>query len=291
LSKRAGELFNGETDAAFGDSVFLAVLKDAKTFKSTDTQTGNYNHFWIVDREFSDNRTSRISDPDDGRIPALTPAGEKYKETAAEYRKMHPADGPEDLPLSHRCVTFGVPRLGAGYNSYFQIFQSKDYVAIYQEMIHDVRIVPLDNRPHVNANLRQWFGDSRGHWEGDTLVVDVTNFTPKVDFRGSRENLHLTERWRRLDANTLEYAVTIDDPTVWTKPWTVKQELTRQPEQANRIYYEPRCQEGNYGLPALLLGTRNEELAFAEGRGPDPATKDTATCFNGDAGEDPLAGQ
>ena len=107
---------------------------------------------------------------------------------------------------------------------------------------------------------------------------------------GARENLHLVERWTRLDAKTLEYAVTIEDPTVWTKPWTVKQELVKQDEQANRIYYEPRCLEGNYGLPSLLLGTRREEAAFAEGRGADPATKDRATCFGGDSGEDPLAG-
>src|SRR5476649_790332 len=154
LKRRAGELFNGETDAAFGDSVFLAVLQDAKNFKSTDTQTGNYNHFWIVDREFDDNRTSRVSDPDDGRIPTLTAAAEQFKSDAADYRKAHPADGPEDLPLSHRFITRGAPRIGAGYNSYFQIFQSKDYVAIGQEMIHDVRMVPLDGRSHIDQGIR-----------------------------------------------------------------------------------------------------------------------------------------
>src|SRR4051812_20479400 len=212
LRKRAGELFNGETDAAFGDSIFLAVLKDAKDFKSTDTQTGNYNHFWIVDREF-DNRTSVVSDPDTGRIPALTPAAEKAKAAAAEYRKEHPADGPEDLPLSHRCITFGVPRLGAGYNSYFQIFQAKDYVAIGQEMIHDVRIIPLDGRPHVDSNIRQWLGDARGHWEGDTLVVDTTNFSDKSRFQNlSSENLHTVERFTRTGPKTIQWDVTVNDP-------------------------------------------------------------------------------
>ena len=132
--------------------------------------------------------------------------------------------------------------------------------------------------PHLPSNVRQWWGDSRGRWEGNTLVVDVTNFTPKTYFQGSHENLHLVERWTRIDANTIEYAVTIEDPTTWTRPWTVKQEYSKQNDQANRIYYEPRCHEGNYGMPALLAGARAEERAFAERRGPDPATKGTAGC-------------
>jgi hypothetical protein len=124
------------------------------------------------------------------------------------------------------------------------------------------------------AHIRQWNGDSRGHWNGNTLVIDVTNFSPKTDYRGSRENLHLVERWTRTGPTALEYVVTIEDPTVWTRPWTVKQEFTKQSERENRIFYEPRCIEGNYGLPGLLLGQRVEEAAFARGRGPDPATKD-----------------
>jgi hypothetical protein len=253
LKQRAGELFNGETDAAFGDSVFLAVLKDAKTFKSTDTQTGNYNHFWIVDRGFDDNRTSRVSDPEDGRIPALTPAGEKWKSEAAEYRKAHPADGPEDLPLSHQCITFGAPRMGAGYNSYFQIFQAKDSVAIYQEMIHDVRIVPLDGRPHVNSNIREWLGDPRGHWEGDTLVVDTTNFNSKSRFENlPAENLHTVERFTRTSPKTIQWDVTVDNPTIYTKPWTATMilRLTQDP------IFEMACHEGNEGLSGALSGAR-----------------------------------
>src|SRR5260221_8912693 len=175
LQKRAGELFNGEGDAAFGDSVFTAALRDVKGFKSTDTQTGNYNHFWIVDRPI-DNRTSLVNDPADGRIPALTPEAQKRVDAGAEYRKTHPADGPEDLPLTHRCLTFGVPNMFAGYNSYFQIIQSPDHVVLHSEMIHDSRIIPLDNRPHIPSNIQNWLGDSRGRWEGDTLVVETTNF-------------------------------------------------------------------------------------------------------------------
>ena len=137
------------------------------------------------------------------------------------------------------------------------------------------------------ANIRQWYGDSRGHWEGNTLVIDVTNFSPKTDYFGSRENLHLVERWTRTSPTSLEYAVTIEDPTVWARPWTVKQEFTRQSDEENRIYYEPRCNEGNYALPGLLRGARTAEIAFAEGRGPDPATKDNATSISG-AEDDPL---
>ena len=145
----------------------------------------------------------------------------------------------------------------------------------------------MNGSPHLPAAIRQWYGDSRGHWEGDTLVIDVTNFSPKTDFQGARENLHLLERWTRIDATTLAYEVKIEDPTVWAKPWTVKQEFTRQSEQENKIYYEPRCNEGNYALPGLMRGARLEEVAFAEGRGPDPATKDSATAISG-AEDDPL---
>ena len=150
------------------------------------------------------------------------------------------------------------------------------------------RNIVMDEGPHLPASISQWFGDSRGHWEGDTLVIDVTNFSPKIDFAGSRENLHLIERWTRTGPSTLEYVVTIEDPTVWTRPWTIEKEFTRQSEQSKRIYYEPRCNEGNYGLPGLLRGARTEELAFAQGRGPDPATRDHATVVNGDEG-DPFA--
>jgi len=135
------------------------------------------------------------------------------------------------------------------------------------------------------ANIRQWFGDSRGRWEGNTLVIDVTNFSPKTDYRGSRENLHLVERWTRTGPATLEYAVTIDDSAVWTRPWTVTQEFAKQNEQENRIYYEPRCVEGNFGHPAVLKASRLEDREFAEGRGPDPLTKDNAS---GGATFDPL---
>ncbi|HKD30305.1 MAG TPA: hypothetical protein VKC66_30860 [Xanthobacteraceae bacterium] len=132
----------------------------------------------------------------------------------------------------------------------------------------------MNGSPHLPAQIRQWYGDSRGRWEGNTLVVDVTNFSPKTDYQGSRQNLHLVERWTRMGPTSLEYIVTAEDPTVWTRPWTAKQEFTRQSDAENRLYYEPRCVEGNYGLPGIMHGRRMEEQAFAEGRGPDPLTRD-----------------
>jgi hypothetical protein len=136
------------------------------------------------------------------------------------------------------------------------------------------RNIVMSGSPHLPSDIRQWFGDSRGHWEGETLVIDVTNFGPKTDFQGARENLHLVERWTRTGPISLDYSVTVEDTTVWTRPWTVKQGFTRQSDQENKVYYEPRCLEGNFGLPGLLHGRRLEELAFAAKRGPDPATRD-----------------
>jgi hypothetical protein len=150
----------------------------------------------------------------------------------------------------------------------------------------------VNGGPHLPPFIHERFGDSRGRWEGNTLVVDVTNFSPKTDFRGSRENLHLIERWTRTDANTLEYAVTIEDLSTWTKPWTVKHEMSKQNEQANRLYMEPRCHEGNYGMVGMLSDTRAMEREFAEGRGPDPATRDIALggAGGGEENQDPLQG-
>jgi hypothetical protein len=268
LKKRAAELFNGETDAAFGDSVFLAVLQEAKTFKSTDTQTGNYNHFWIVDRDF-DNRTSIIVDPPDGKIPALTPDARKREADRAEYRRAHPYDGPEDIPLSERCVMRGIPLLNAGYNSYYQIVQTRDYVALYLEMMHDVRIIPLDGRPHPNQNMKQWLGDSRGRWDGDTLVVETTNFKdmpgPTSQLRGATtdSNLRLTERFTRVGPDTIRYEAAIDDPTVWTKPWSVMIPWKQTKDQI----YEFACHEGNEAMSGTLSGARTLERAAATAKG------------------------
>jgi hypothetical protein len=175
-------------------------------------------------------------------------------------------------------LTAGLPEFGTAFGGSFRrIVQTPRGISMFYDVGQGdgwQRNIVMDGNPHLPAGIRQWYGDSRGHWEGNTLVIDVTNFSPKTDFQGSRENLHLVERWTRISPSTLDYEVTIEDPTVWIRPWTVNQEFTKQSEQQNRIYYEPRCVEGNYGLPGLLHGRRMEERAFAEGRGPDPATKD-----------------
>jgi hypothetical protein len=220
-------------------------------------------------------------------VPVRSP---RYEEPAPRYNtaRMNRHDGPEDANLTERCLPGGLPSIGG--NSFRRIVQTPSGITMYYDVGQGQgwqRNIVMNGSTHLPANIRQWFGDSRGHWEGDTLVVDVTNFSPKSDYQGSRENLHLVERWTRTGPLSIEYAVTIEDPTVWTRPWTVKQEFTRQSEQENRIYYEPRCNEGNYALPGLLRGARLADLAFAEGRGPDPATKDNATAISG-AENDPL---
>ena len=202
-------------------------------------------------------------------------------------------DGPEDVSLAERCLTGGLPEFGTNFGGSFRrIVQTPGGIAMFYDVGQGQgwqRNIVMNGTPHLPLTVRQFSGDSRGKWDGNTLVVDVTNFSPKSDYQGARENLHLVERWTRTDAKTLEYQVTIEDPTRWTKSWTVKQEMNRQDEQANRVYYEPRCHEGNYGLPALLSGTRAEEAAFAAGKGPDPATKDSATDFGAEGGVDDLA--
>jgi hypothetical protein len=205
--------------------------------------------------------------------------------------RMNRHDGPEDGALADRCLTVGLPDFGTAYGGSFRrIVQTPGGISMFYDVGQGQgwqRNIVMNASPHLPANIRQWYGDSRGHWEGDTLVIDVTNFSPKTDVQGSRENLHLVERWTRTEPAALEYVVTIEDPTVWTRPWIVKQEFTRQSEQENRIYYEPRCVEGNYAFPAMMLASRVEDLAFAEGRGPNPATKDNATDFVG-VEQDPL---
>jgi hypothetical protein len=216
-----------------------------------------------------------------------TPAVARRDELPPRYNtaRMNRHDRPEDGALADRCLTIGLPEFGAGNGggSFRRIVQTPGGIAIAYDVGQGQgwqRSVVMNGSPHLPAAIRQWFGDSRGRWEGNTLVVDVTNFSPKTDYRGSRENLHLVERWTRIGPTTLEYAATIEDPTVWTRPWTVKQEFSKQSEQENRIYYEPRCVEGDIGFPAMMKAARQEDREFAEGRGPDPLTKDNASGFN-----------
>jgi hypothetical protein len=221
-----------------------------------------------------------------------TPAVARRDEFPPRYNtaRMNRHASPEDGALADRCLTIGMPEFGAGNGggSFRRIVQTPGGIAIAYDVGQGQgwqRSIVMNGSPHLPANIRQWFGDSRGHWEGNTLVIDVTNFSPKNDYRGARENLHLVERWTRTSPTTLEYVVTIEDPTVWSRPWTVKQEFGRQNEQENRIYYEPRCVEGNMGFPAMMKMARQEDREFAEGRGPDPLLKDNAS---GGAELDPL---
>jgi hypothetical protein len=255
LKERAAELFAGDGDAAFGDSLFETLLTDTKKFVSRDGRTGDYNQFWLVERDWS-NRTSLITDPPDGRLPPLTPEGER-RQTAAATARQRPAAGPEDRSLSERCITFGVPRLQAAYNSYYQIVQSAGYVAIVMETIHDTRIIPLDNRPHLSQDIRQWHGDSRGRWDGNTLVVETTNYSPKSNFRGANDHLRLVERFTRVGPDTLNYELTVNDATIWTRPWTAMIPLKRTTD----LLYEYECHEGNTGLAGILAGARADEKA------------------------------
>ena len=261
LKAKAEELFRGDGDAAFGDDVFTAIVTGVKTFTSSDRTTGNYNQFWIADRDF-DNRTSLVTEPADGRIPPMTPAALQRRAGANLDRDQRGSDGPEDRTLSERCITFGVPRLQPAYNSYIQIFQTRDHVAIVMETIHDARIIPLDGRPHVGPKIRGYLGDSVGHWEGDTLVVDTTNYSPKSDFRGARENLHLVERFTRVSPNRIDYQVRIDDASTWTRPWAAMIPLKRTDESI----YEFACHEGNDGMAGILDGARVQEKASQAGR-------------------------
>jgi hypothetical protein len=191
--------------------------------------------------------------------------------------RMNRNDGPEDSSLGERCLTGGLPEFGGPTGSFRRIVQTPGGISIFYDVGQGQgwqRNIVMDARPHLPASIRQWYGDSRGHWDGDTLVIDVTNFSPKTDFQGSRENLHVVERWTRTTPSTLQYEVSIEDPTVWARPWSVKEEFSRQSEQDNRLYTEPRCIEGNFGLPGIIHGRRAEERAFAAGQGPDPATRD-----------------
>jgi len=220
----------------------------------------SYNEFWR-DRGndlVADRRTSLIVDPPDGRVPPLTPEARKRLEERRAWIEEHATDGPEGRSLGERCISWapaGPPMLPGPYNNQLQIVQGPGYVAILNEMIHDVRVIPLDGRPHVAQQIRQMRGDPRGHWEGSTLVVDTTNFSGEASFRGSDANLHLTERFTRVSPEVIQYEFTVDDPTAFTKPWTARIPLNKTSERI----YEYACHEGNYALMDILAGARAAE--------------------------------
>jgi len=260
--------------AVFLPSEVAALEKqEARRFADRPPQPGSpagFNEFWFdpPPKVLANGRNSLVIDPPDGRVPPLTQAAQAHLQERQAYARLHPADGPEDRPLFDRCLHIGGPPMTPlSYNSNYEIVQGAGYVAILSEMIHDARVIPTDGRPHLPSNILQWNGDGRGHWEGDRLVVETTNFTDKTFAYGvgwpsrfrADENLRLVERFTRVDANTIDYQFTIDDPTVFTKPWTASIPLTR----VNTPVFEYACQEGNYALTDILAGARAQEREAA----------------------------
>ena len=245
-----------------------AADRDARLWEQSARRTeaggnvGAYNNFWM-DRGLKGvgtRRTSLIVDPPNGRHPALTTNGQQRADARREYAREHPADGPEDFSSGVRCIlgfNAGPPFTPSAYNNNMQLFQTPNHVVIMTEMVNTSRVVPLDGRPGLTPDVLQWSGDSRGHWEGETLVIETRNFAPKRKWRGTTDNMHLVERLTRVDAETLLYEFTVTDPDTWTGPWTAAVPLVLNPEPM----YEYACHEGNYSMAVMLGGTRVEEQA------------------------------
>ena len=244
-----------EEAAAFAKETVERTDADRRTRGTAGDVGLAYNQFWYDrgTKTIGTNRTSLIVDPQDGRLPAQTPEAQKAAAARAAIRAGN-TEGPETRSLSERCLVFnaGPPLLPGPYNNNIQIVQTKDYVVIVSEMIHDVRVVPLDGRPHAPNAIRNWFGDARGRWERDTLIVESTNFGDKSAVRGTDRNLRLTERFTRVSADVLNYEFTIDDPTAYVKPWTVSLPMSRLDDKI----YEYACHEGNYGMEGMLKSAR-----------------------------------
>ena len=252
------------------------TLEEAETLEATNRanfdlppregSVGNYNAFWRdVGKALA--RTSLIIDPPEGRIPPLSREGQaRMTAERAERSTRGPSNSPdtyEDLTPWTRCISRGWNGIGSWYSSNYQIFQSPEYVVVFQELIHEARIIPLDGRPHLPNTITQWMGDSRGHWEGSTLVVETMNFDPKTSYQGSRDGLHLIERYTRVDEDTIDYQFTVDDPQTFTRPWTVSRPMTQITDHVS--IFEYACHEGNYAMEGILAGARAEEKAAAQG--------------------------
>jgi hypothetical protein len=268
--ERPGDLagkptFTAEEAAAYEKQIVDRNNVDHRSGNAEADVTLGYNDFWW-DRGtkiVGTRRTSLIVDPPDGRVPPLTAEGQKRVQENRAWMREHATDGPEGRSLAERCIlwtTAGPPMLPGPYNNNFQILQTREYVVILSEMIHDARVIPLDGGPHLASNVRQWMGDSRGHWEHDALVVDTTNFSNRYSFRGSDQNLHLIERFTRVAPDTLLYEFAVDDPTAFTRPWTAQIPVTR----TKGPIFEYACHEGNYAMTDILAGAR-----AAEKKGPE----------------------
>jgi hypothetical protein len=258
--------------AFFTEQEAAEYEKRARERNNADRRDGNaetdlaigYNDAWW-DRGttiVSTRRTSIVVDPPDGRIPALTPEAQRKAAARAEARALSPADGPEDRTLADRCIVranTGPPMLPAGYNNNYQIFQTGEHVVVLIEMIHDARLIPLTKRPPLSSNIRRWLGDSRGWWEGDTLVVETTNFTNRTNFRGSGDQLRVVERFTRVAEDTLLYQFAVDDPQSFMKPWSGEIPM----KKVEGPVFEYACHEGNYSMENMLRAARLEESKVA----------------------------
>jgi hypothetical protein len=257
------EVFSGEEAETFAQEQIKRQSRD----RDTSGRVVPYNDFWFDEgTKVTTQRTSLIVDPPDGRMPPMTPQGEKKRAAEQEARRKVGADLPPpggwvaDMSPTTRCIVgfnSGPPMRPSAYNNNMQLIQTRDYVAIVTEMVHDARIIPLAARPHLAQGVRQWMGDSRGRWQGQTLVVETTNFRPDRTPFGGSATTRLTERFTRANADTLLYEVTVEDPTTWTKPWTFRVPMAYSKEPM----YEYACHEGNYGLYNILSGVGKEREA------------------------------
>ena len=227
-----------------------------------DGSPGFYNNFWLDGgtRTVDTRRTSLIIDPTNGRLPDLSESGQRRAEARRAYRREHPSDSWLDRSTSDRCLlgfNAGPPITPSGYNQNLQLFQTPDHVVLLTEMVHTTRVVPLDGRPLLDQNIRQWLGDSRGHWEGDTLVVETSNFKDERRWRNTTGTLKLVERFTRVDSETLVYEYTVTEPETWVSDWTASIPMRR----TDVPMYEYACHEGNYSMAGILAGQREAEKA------------------------------
>ncbi len=252
LERRIAEITLESGDALFGEGVLEAAFSGE--VKSYDPSTGNYDQQWMAQRTIH-RRTSQIIDPPNGKYPPRTETAIAMARDRAQYQEEHPADSWLDRSLGERCVSFGAPRLGSGYNSYWQIVQSRDTVVIIQEMAHDARIIPLIAKPPIDEDIKLWHGDSRGYWDGDTLVIETTNYSDQSGSGPDTAKKINIERLTRVSDVAIQYHFTSIDPGTYTAPYTREIIL----DHTNDEIYEYACHEGNYGMTNILSGHRAQE--------------------------------
>jgi hypothetical protein len=243
----------------------LATGKDADALLQSQEDVHYDNSIWLTQswrKGLSTLRTSLIFDPEDGRIPPFTPEAQKRVAARASALKDHAFDGPESRPMGERCIIWpheGPPLLPAPYNNILEIIQTPTYVVIVQEIIHNARIIPLDGRPHISPNVKQLSGDSRGHWEGDTLVVETTNYTGRTRFQNSTDALRVVERFTRTGDGDIDYRFTVEDPNTWTRSWSAELPMMKVESRM----FEYACHEGNHDLENILRVARHQEREAA----------------------------